>query len=244
MSEKAIKTDYYVKMKPKMMAQFDKSLQITKDLLMKKFSESKTKEIIKQMKNEYEELFPEIPYIGGKKNPYTTMLVNSVADLAIMRILEKEGLTYHEIGEFIYESSEIVYKSRIRKLKKTGQHPADQLFNKVYVNYVKTLTEKSQKKQYPYDWVWEFVEGDGKIFDYGFNISECGIHKVFKKLGAEKYVPFICLIDYATANMYGFGFTRTQNLGNGAPICDLRYIKNGTTPRGWPPNHLQEYKME
>jgi len=196
------------------------------------------------MREEYERIIPEIPYIGGKKNIYTSMLVESVVTLPIMRILEKVGLSYRDIGKIIYDFFEIANNIRKRKLEKAGQNPTDTYFHKTTINYLKVITEKSQKKQYPDDWVWEFVEGDGKTFDYGFNVSECGIHKVFKRLGAEKYVPFICLADFATANVYEFGFTRTQTLGNGAPICDHRFIKNGTTARTWPPDNLEEYKME
>ena len=90
----------------------------------------------------------------------------------------------------------------------------------------------------------EFVEGDGKTFDYGYRFTECGIHKVFKKLGAVKYVPFMCLSDFAQGNVYGFGFARTQTIGNGDPICDHRFLKNGTTPRAWPPDDLPEYRSK
>lgn len=244
MSEKSVNTDYYIKQKPKLMEQFDKFLRITKDILIKKYSDSKAEELINQMRDEYERIIPEIPYIGGKKNLYTSMLVEGVATLPIILILEKEGLSYREIGEIIYNFFEIASNIRKRKLEKIGQDPADQYFNKNTINFIKIITKKSQKRQYPDDWVWEFVEGEGKPFDYGFNVPECGIHKVFKRLGVEKYVPFICLADFATANVYGFGFTRTQTLGNGAPICDHRFIKNGTTPRAWPPDNLEEYKME
>jgi hypothetical protein len=244
MSNKSLMTDYYIKQKPKLMAQFEKYLGILKDLLSPNFNGSEIEQLYVQMREEYERIIPEIPYIGGKKNLYTTMLVESVATLPIMRILEKEGLSYREIGKLIYDFFEIANKIRKRKLEKAGQDPTDTYFHKTTINYFKVITEKSQKKQYPDDWVWEFVEGEGKTFDYGFNVSECGIHKVFKRLGAEKYVPFICLADFATANVYEFGFTRTQTLGNGAPICDHRYLKNGKTTRGWPPENIEEYKME
>ena len=201
MSVKLI-SDYYIKRKPKLMEQFDKFLGIAKEFIVKQFSESKAEELIKQMKDEYETLIPEIPYIGGRKNPFTSMLVDCVATLAIFRILEKAGLTYREIGEFNNEFWEKISRIRKYKLEKAGQNPVDQYFNDTYVSYTKKLSETSRQKKYPFDWVMEFVEGDGKTFDYGFKITECGTHKVFKKLGAEKYVPFICLTDFALANKW------------------------------------------
>ncbi|GAH13061.1 unnamed protein product, partial [marine sediment metagenome] len=176
------------------------------------------------------------------KNPFTSMLVDSVAMVPFYRILENKGMTYREIGEFSYEFWENINKRRVHKLEKAGQNPVDQFFNDTYINFNKNLAKTLQEKKYPDDFVMEFIEGDDKLFDYGYNFTECGIHKAFKKLGAEKYVPFICLSDFAQGNVFGFGFARTQTIGNGAPICDHRFLKNDTTPRAWPPDHLPEVK--
>lgn len=243
MSVKII-NDYYMKNKAKLTAQFDKFLHISEEILLKQFNELEIEGIFNKMRNEYENLIPEIPYIGGSKNPFTSMLVDCVAMLAFFRILEKMGMTYREIGEFNYEFWEKINKIRVHKLEKKGQKPVDQYFNDTFINFNKNLAKVLQQKKYPGDWVMEFVEGDGKTFDYGYRFTECGIHKVFKKLGAVKYVPFLCLTDFALGNVYGFGFTRTQTIGNGDPICDHRFLKNGTTPRAWPPDNLQEFKIQ
>ena len=243
MSVKIVK-DYYMKNKAKLTAQFDKSLHVSKEILLERFNELEIEGIFNKMRKEYDKIIPEIPYIGGRKNSFTSMLVDGVAMLAFFRILEKMGMTYREIGEFCYEFWEKISKIRVHKLEKTGQNPVDQFFNDTYINFNKNLAKTSLQKKYPGDFVMEFVEGDGKTFDYGYKFTECGIYKVFKKLGAEKYVPFMCLSDFAQCNIYGFGFTRTQTIGNGDPICDHRFLKNGTTPRAWPPDNLQEFKME
>ena len=243
MSVKVVK-DYYMKNKAKLMTQFDKLLHISREILLKQYNESQIEVMFNKMRKDYENLIPEIPYIGGRRNPFTSMLIDSVSMLAVFRTLENEGLSYHDIGELSYGIWEIVNKIRVHKLEKKGQQPKDQYFNDTYINFNKNLAKVLQQKKYPDDWVMEFVEGDGKTFDYGFKFTECGIHKVFKRLGAEKYVPFLCLTDLAQGNIYGFGVTRTQTIGNGDPICDLRFLKNGTTPRAWPPDDLPEYKSK
>jgi len=226
-----IVNDYYIKNKAKLKAQFEKSLHISEELLLKRFNELELERIFNEMRDEYEKLIPKIPYIEGRKNPFTSMLVDSVSMLAFYRILEKNGLTYREIGEINYELTEKINKIRVHKLEKVGQNPVDQLFNDTYINFNKSLAKTLHQKKYSDDFVMEFVEGDGKTFDYGYKFTECGIYKVFKKLGAEKYVPILCLGDFAQANVYGFGFTRTQTIGNGDPICDHRFLKSGKTPR-------------
>ena len=117
-------------------------------------------------------------------------------------------------------------------------------FETEYVNYIKVFAETSQKRNYPDDFVFNYVEGDGSSFQWGLDYSECGLLKLFNKLGAAKFMPFLCLSDFSEANIFGFGFSRTQTLAHGAPKCDPRWVKNFKTPRAWPPDNLPEFKKE
>ncbi len=233
--------NYYLRKKPKLMNLFEKHFNHAQKVMKKYFNESKIEELIAQIRIDSEALIPQIPYIGGVKNPFTFMLIGSVATLAIFRALEKAGLTYREIGEFSYELYERINESKRRKLESANKNPGDANFEDAHVEFLQEFEKESQLKKYPGDWVMEFVDGEGEPFDYGLNFSGCGIHKFYKELGYEKYMPFICLSDFAEAQINGFGFTRTQTLGNGAPMCDHRYIKGGSTPRAWPPDNVQEF---
>lgn len=226
------------------MKDFDSILPILQRIFAKKLSDEKINELFNLMKPEYEDIIPEIPYIGGKKNFFTNYLIGGASVLAIIRILEKEGFTLWDIGEFLYNLSDINNKFRKKKMEETGNNPSQYLFEKEHMDYMKVLTEESHKREYPENWVADYIEGDGKTFEWGFNVYECGIHKFFKKYDAEKYVPFICLSDFSEANIFGFGFSRTQTLSNGAPLCDHRYIKNVETPRAWPPDNIKEFKFK
>ncbi|MFX1446450.1 MAG: hypothetical protein ACFFHV_23915, partial [Promethearchaeota archaeon] len=152
--------DYYIKNKAKLMTQFNKFLHISEDILLKTFNESQIEVIFNKMRKDYENYIPEIPYIGGNKNPFTPQLVDCVSMLAIFHTLEEEGLSYREIGEFNYEFWEKVNHIRIHKLEKTGQNPIDQYFNDAYLNLIRDLAEISQQRRYPDDWVMDFIEGD------------------------------------------------------------------------------------
>jgi hypothetical protein len=240
MAEKVIK-DYYIKRKPKLMNEFSKGLEIARDLLNKKFDEAKVDDLFNQMKSEYEKIIPEIPYIGGNKNPFTTLLVGGMSSLAMFRVLEKEGLSLRDIGEFYYNLRDIHNSIRKKNLVKIGKDPAQYPFEITYVDFAKKLCETSKLRNYPDDWVGDYVEGDYNTFEWGFDFYECGIHKVFKRLDAEKFIPFFCLSDFSEANILGFGCSRTKTIGFGASMCDHRYVKNYKTPRGWPPDDLPEY---
>ena len=211
MAVKVLK-DYYVKRKPKLMKDFSKQIEVTRDMLRRKLSEAKINEMFNQMKTEYEKIIPEIPYIGGTKNPFTSLLVGGISSLAMFYVLEREGFKLRDIGEFYYEFRDINNAIRKRSLEKIGKDPAQYPFESTYIDYIKKLCETSKLRNYPDDWVADYVEGDGKTFEWGFNFHECGLHKVLKRLDAEKFVHLFCLGDFSEANILGFGFTRIQTL--------------------------------
>jgi len=236
--------DFYVRKRSKFMRSFDERLTVVNETLCKKFDDKKSEELINQMKAEFEKILPDIPYIGGQKNPTTLVLVKCMSDLAIFRTLEKIGFSFREIGEFHYNYVIAAHKLRKEALEKAGRDASQYPFDPVYMDYQKKLTEETQMKLYPDDWVMDFVEGDGDSFEWGWDVQECGVQKAFKKLGDEKYLPFICLGDHYEAEGLGFGFSRTQAIGFGAPICTHRFVKNYITPRAWPPDDLEEFNSK
>ena len=239
-----IVNDFYVKKKSKFMKSFDERLAVVNEELSKKFDAKKSEDLICQMRAEFEKILPNIPYIGGQKNPTTLVLVKCMSDLAVFRTLEKIGFSFREIGEFHYNYVMGAHKLRKEALEQAGRDPSHYPFDPVYRDYQKKLTEETQLKLYPDDWVMDFVEKDGDDFEWGWDITECGVQKAYKKLGEEKYLPFICLGDHYEAEGLGFGFSRTQALGFGAPLCTHRFVKNYKTPRAWPPDDLEEFNAD
>ncbi|MFX0004704.1 MAG: L-2-amino-thiazoline-4-carboxylic acid hydrolase [Candidatus Hermodarchaeota archaeon] len=233
--------NYYLKNKPNLMKRFEYSLRIVKDLLMERFDESKSEDLINRMRKEYEEFLPKIPDVGGKKNLFISIITDKVSLLAMFFILEKEGYTYREIGQFAINFTEIETKNAIERAEKKGMNLLDFYFNDVFLNSAKAHCDDTLKRKYPDNWVMEYVDGTNEDFDYGLNVSECAIHKIYKKLGAEKYAPFGCLIDFAQANVLGYGLTRTESLANGALGCDHLFTRTGNTPKAWPPENFEEY---
>ena len=237
-----IKADFYIRRKSKLLALFQEDLKVAKQLLLEKFDEKKTETLLADIIKEFENILLEAQYVGGNKNPFTQFLIGAVGTFATIRVLENEGLPYREIGEFTFRYYEKLNEEREENLNKIGQSHADQIFTDDYMQFMKDFAKKSQERTFPGDWVLEFIDGQGHPFTYGFNFLQCGSNELAKKLGMQKYMPFICLGDFAEATAGGFGFTRTQTLSNDAPICDHRYIQGGSTPRAWPPETVQEFK--
>jgi hypothetical protein len=225
--------NYYIKKKRMLMRQFDAALTIGKKVLIDYFGEDKFNELSTKTREDFEQLLPQIPYVGGKDNILTDALVSAVILLPLIRIFEKEGLDFNEIGKLTYDLYEAFY---------TFIPPTVDMFSEETINQMKESAKISKLRKYPNDWVFDFVEGDGETFTWGIDFSECAVYKFYKSQGMEHLMPIMCIADFEDARVHGYGLTRTQNIGNGAPICDFRYNKDGTTLKAWPPDNLPEFK--
>ena len=166
-----IENDYYIKKKNKFMRDFDDRLHAVTIFLNKKYDMKESEELIEKVKNEFEKMIPDIPFIGGQKNPTTLVLVKCISDLAVFRVLEKAGYSYDEIGEFHYNYSMKLHEERKVILEKAGRDASQYPFEAAYKDYQKTLCENTSKKSFPFDFVMEYVSGDDKSFDWGWNLS-------------------------------------------------------------------------
>jgi hypothetical protein len=94
---------------------------------------------------------------------------------------------------------------------------------------------RSQERAYPEDWVFDFVEGDGKEFDWGIDYTECGIVKFFRAQGAEELAPYMCLADYPMSEAFDTGLVRNTTIAGGSERCDFRFKRGREIRRDWRP---------
>ncbi|MBK5134231.1 hypothetical protein JJE00_07405, partial [Candidatus Bathyarchaeota archaeon] len=69
--------NYYIKKKRMLMRQFDAALTIGKKILTDYFGEDKFKELSTKTREEFEQLLPQLPYIGGSDNFLNDSLINA-----------------------------------------------------------------------------------------------------------------------------------------------------------------------
>jgi hypothetical protein len=58
---------------------------------------------------------------------------------------------------------------------------------------------------------------------WGVDILSCGICGLYKRHGAERFVPILCEVDRLTTALAGLDMVRTGTIATGAPCCDFRY---------------------
>jgi len=229
--------NYYMRIKPQLMSGFEKEAAYYKNVLTQHMTESKVVQILNEAQSEFENQLPDLPYIGNETNVLAAGFVNATWSLAFFRGLEREGMTLRQIAEMMYAKMEQNVESKSPDSKRKVK---EFYFSPQMREVENKRTKESLSGKYPADWVSEYVEGDGQNFDFGINFTGCAIYKFYEPRDALKYVPIFCLSDYASYRAFGIGFKRTRNLVLGASVCEFRFKKDWKTPRGWPPEDLDE----
>ena len=139
----------------------------------------------------------------------------------------------------VKDTGKIIYDAITEQVRHLPVSPAQPL-SPEDIQMKMEQAKKSQKRHYPGDWVWKFVEGDGVHFDYSYDFIECGTQKLYHEKGADEFLPFYCYLDFVLERTTGWGFTRTMTLAEGHDKCDFRWKKGGETQKGWPPPFLEE----
>jgi hypothetical protein len=226
--------DYYVAQRSRLLRDFDKNEKYSRRILASHCGDDLADTILKETRREYEALIPEIPYVGGNKNIMETYLIQSTWALALFRALKNHGKTAEETGSICYEMIEAQlysYPGLLRNL-------VGRWYSLRHRSSMEKGAVESQKRLYPENWLWSFVQGDGKEFDFGTDMTECAICKFFHAQGADELTPYMCLTDFAVSKALGIGLVRTTTIAEGGAKCDFRYKRGRETKQGGPSKSL------
>lgn len=215
--------DYYLAQKENLLKGHKKMMALARPYLTEHYGAELADTAVAESTVEFEQLLPEIPYIGGKANSMTDTLVQMATLLALYRILKRYGKPVAEIGELAHQMAQAwvdQYPQFLRRL--IGQYYFS-AFNR------RRLTQKAEalrQQQYPGDFVREVVVGTSDDnFAWGVNYLECGVVKFFEAQNAAEFSPFMCEIDYLLFPALGIELQRTGTIAQGCSHCDFRFTK-------------------
>lgn len=223
---------YYLSRRSEILAQFDSHARAWWRFLVESYGAEFAEEVVKDARARYQALIPDIPYIGGDENPLTRHLVRATTSLILYLAMKARGRLPEETGRIVYDAlSDVI--SQLPPRQGEDLTPAE-------VAEDRRRSRISHERLYPGDWVWDYVDGNGIEFDYGYDFLECGAQKLYHAYGADEFLPFYCYLDFVTNRSRGWGFTRTMTLAEGHDKCDFRWKRGGHTRRGWPPPFLKK----
>ena len=217
--------NYYSSRRGQLLREFDDLAGRVRRVFVPRLGIGPTDEMIAETRREYDALIPRVPYIGGKQ-PFTRFLISTAQFLAMYRVLGRRGVSLEEAGELIYRICEEVmgsYPGFVLKILGGSN------FSGRHIRDLRRRAEESQRRLYPGDYVYSFVEGDGEGFDYGVDYTECASVKFLEAEGAPELAPYLCLIDILYSERFDWGLRRTTTLAEGGARCDFRFKRGGET---------------
>lgn len=84
--------------------------------------------------------------------------------------------------------------------------------------------ERSQKREYPMDWLFTFSY-DLSVPEYYVTYTECGVCKIAQQENLMFLIPHMCVMDYPTIEYKGGKLIRTKTLGAGDECCNFHVVK-------------------
>jgi hypothetical protein len=207
--------------------------ELRKELLAAR-DESRAGTLIEEARQKYDGILHILPDIGGYSNVLIQTFYTSAATLAFYQVMKADGRLVEESGRLIYRAM----RSIITAPEVMGGVDTRAANSTAAREHYRKTSAWSQKKQYPADWLYEYVEGDGTHFDYGVNYRQCAICKFFQAQAAGELTPYLCLGDYPTSQNYDMGLVRTQTLARGGAYCDFRYKPGRETKIEWMPDFI------
>ncbi len=227
--------EYYVSRKRKLLKEFDRTLERVRGSFVSRYGED-SEAMLQEARQEYEALIPQLPYIGGKQ-PFTQFLISTAWFLSLYRVLKRRGETVEEVGQLLYQASEAYLQAYPRFMKR---FLGFMNFSPRYLRKVQQRAVESHARQYPGDYVLDYVAGDSVTFDYGVDYTECGTVKFLTEQGAPELARYICPADILYSQALDWGLSRTTTLAEGAERCDFRFKRGGET-RVAVPEPLEKY---
>lgn len=227
---------YYISRKAKLLKDFDKTVDCVKEIFTSRYGEQFANTILKESREEFETLIPQLPYVRGFMPALRFFVVVSAWELALYKAMKEHGKSPAETWQLCHEA----LKFRLQKVPKFVRRVLwFYLFSDFVMKRARKIAEKTQKSPFG-RWKFRFVEGDGKNFDWGVDYTGCTIYEFMKDQGAEEFAPYVCMSDIALSDVLGWGLIRTQTLADGSDRCDFRFRKGAKTQVSSPISQVQK----
>ena len=209
----------------RLLKSFDRSMKRVKGSLVSQYGERQADLLVQESQDEYEKLIPQIPFIG-RRNVQLAFMLPTTQYLAVYRAMKRHGRSLGEAGRLILDMSEAQVKSMSPLVRRVM---GVLWFSRWFTKRARKRAEESLRREYPANFVMEFIDGDGVAFDYGIDYVECANCKFLESQHAPELAPYSCATDKVTSEYFGWGLTRTTTLAEGAEKCDFRFKKGGKT---------------
>jgi hypothetical protein len=181
--------------------------------------------IISKMESHYHVISKDTAFASASNNPIDKRLDFTAYFLAFIKTLDELGLSFDAIRNICLEvvTNYVQPKNKLHAfLKRLPPKLMNTWLSVVLLPFLnKKVNQNSNKDGFVANIITDKEETYG--LGYGIDILECGICKLFKKHGYEKYASILCEVDKLTSGLAGLQLIRTGTIALGAKKCDFRF---------------------
>lgn len=214
---------YYEGRKEQVLAAFQENLYLTRPVYEKLIQNMDIGELFDKFLDEFNYTYTTIPYAGGDEGRMTAFYELGAGVLAVGRVLRANNYSKEIINQLMRATflAKLLNTPKEQRLAIGQQFMSDE--NR---RYVESESKRSQKRIYPEDFVYKFIEGEPNSpdsFEFGIDYTECGFCKLCEKTGDEDLLPNFCSVDQEFYALRGINLIRTTTLASGGSRCDFRF---------------------
>jgi len=217
---------HYNARKEKLLKDIDRTSALVEASLIARYGKEVTSTMRREVRQEYEKLIPEIPYIKGlRARALNNFLLITAQELAAYKVMKNHGKPPGEAWELCHEALRL-------SLAKTPRWKRRLLRRVMFSRLVRKIVARRARQQLKIrlgDFEVEYLTGEGDEFDFGVNYLHCGNFIFAKRHAGEEFAPYVCMSDIALSEALGWSVSRTQTLADGCPHCDFRFKKGAPT---------------
>jgi len=217
---------YYSARREQLLKDFDTTSALMKASLITRYGREFTGTLQREVRQEYERLIPEIPYIkGSRARLLNSFLLITAQEVAVYKAMKKHGKPPGEAWELCHEA----LRFRLAEIPKWKRSLLKRFMFSRLVRRIAVRRARQQQKVRFGNFEVEYLIGEGDDFDFGVNYLQCGNYDFVKTHGGEEFGPYVCMSDIALSEAMGWGLIRTQTLADCCPHCDFRFKKGAAT---------------
>ena len=217
---------HYNYQKSKLLKDFDTTASLVRDYLVESYGQDFAETLIRDARQEYEQIIPEVPFIEGMRaRTLNSFLFITAQEVAAYKAMKKHGKGPSEAWEICHKAIE----RRMERFPAIKRWFLKRLMHSRFLmRRVRRRAERQEQLKFG-DFEIRYVLGDGSKYDWGVDYVACGNYNLAKTLGAEEFAPYVCMSDIALGNALEWGLIRTQTLADGCESCDFRFKKGNDT---------------
>jgi hypothetical protein len=209
---------YYAKRRRRLLRAFDRFARWVAPRLAEQLDAGQVEAVLAAARAEFDRLIPELPYIGGRRNVFTPVMVVNGWLLALHRAMTARGRSARDVIRVCAEVSDDFFRSAPGRLLRLLGRLA---FTWPVWALLRWQAERSQERRYPEDFVYRVERTDeGEV---ALVFDECAVNKFYDAQGTPELKPYCNFFDVTYSRVMGMGIDARETIGLGCARCSLRY---------------------